>query len=615
MGGMQLSEGTNPMRPSRTLLAATALVLGALTAPAAAQAGNAWVSFTKVPAKLAVAPAALSDSGTQVSFCTADLDKNGWDDVVAVRKPQASALGTRTEFLLMNTNGVLTDRTAQYATASDVSGDSGFNTPTSSYECAIGDVNGDTWPDVVICAGLNDGQHKTISHPRVYINRGATAVGRWKGLRYEAARIPQLLTVGGLAVAPRFARVALGDVTGDGAPDLYFTDFDTTETGITEPATADLNDRLLVNDGNGFFTDQSMSHLTTMQLQSSFGSDVQIVDLNGDGKQDIVKVSLISVPFFVRALYNNPANVGDFATLGVSDFGTAAPEGVFIGNLNNDGLVDAALTDDGSDKFRFGTGFDGLDKVIWGPSKNYSFVSGGDDGFAQHISMQDLDNDGWNDVLTTDVDIDLAGCNRRAHIYHNTGSVPGDLNVVIKEEAEIASGGTGAGWKGVVGMAAADLKGSYDFGFGDFDKDGDLDVLLGTCTGTNYWQNNTLSALTQSGTDLGFGSGGSLVVGVSGGDLTVDGSSAVLRVTGAAPHAALGLALGLSAQATPFHGGFLVPMPVLALIGGLQADATGTFTLPLAGGAGAPARLIVQALSGPATALELSNALEVELGF
>lgn len=582
---------------------------------ASAQINNQWVSYTKTPAKLAVAPTALSDNNTQILFRMADLDQDGWVDVVGARKSQASQVAPRKNVLLMNINGVLTDKTAQYAQASDVPGDLGFNTEANDRELAIGDVDGDGWLDVVTCVSLSDGKAKNLSHPRVYMNLGDDINGDWLGLRNEDARIPQLKTVGGMNVAPRFCGMGLADVTDDGAIDVYFVDYDTTETGIFENASWDLNDRLLVNDGNGFFTDESAARFTTTQLNSSFGADLVIVDLNNDGYNDVVKDSTLTSPLVVRALYNNPATPGNFKLTGTQDFGPSAPYGMELGSLNNDAFMDVAIADDGNDRFRLGTGFDGLNKMIWGPMKTYSFVTGGDDGFGHNVYMEDLDSNGWNDVLITDVDGDLLGCGRRGHIYHNTGSTPGDMNIVLKEESQFANGGTGTGWKGVVGMTAVDLKGSYDFAVHDFDKDGDEDMLLATCTGTNYWQNNLDPVPFLCQPDLGNGGPGTMNFTVCGDDLTFAGSTATLSVTGAVPNIALNLVLGLSNNPIPWQGGMLIPIPIVTIVTGLVADGSGNFSIPVNGGVNTPVHVIMQFVAKNGSVYELSNGVDMELGF
>src|SRR6185436_5065019 len=266
---------------------AVSLVCGVVSAGAAsAQAlDNQWVTFSKQNSHVSYAPLPdgggnITSSDTQVLFRAGDLDRDGWNDVVAVRKQQASQQGKRVAVLLMNVQGVLTDQTAQYATASDApGGDQGFLTPCNNYEVAIGDVNNDGWDDVVTAVGLSDGSPKSISHPRVYMNLGDDVNGNWLGLKYEASRFPQLQTfTSPHDVAPRFSGMALADVTGDGFEDLYFVDFDGTETGISENFADDLNDRLLVNSGGtpataGYFTDESQLRMTPTQLLSGFGAD------------------------------------------------------------------------------------------------------------------------------------------------------------------------------------------------------------------------------------------------------------------------------------------------------------------------------------------------------
>src|SRR5690606_16038544 len=126
----------------------------------------------------------------------------------------------------------------------------------------------------------------TISHPRVFMNLGEDGNGNWLGFRYEEARIPQFFTIpGGLAVAPRLCSIAAGDVTGDGFADLYVGDYDSSGVGggFPEPANADVNDRLLINDGTGHFTDSNQTRMNSTMLLSAFAMASVIVDMNGDG--------------------------------------------------------------------------------------------------------------------------------------------------------------------------------------------------------------------------------------------------------------------------------------------------------------------------------------------
>ena len=597
-----------------SLAAGAALLL--LPDAAMAQVNVQWATFTKQPSKISVAGTALSDSDTHVLFRDADFDQDTWDDVVAMRKQQASQPGKRPSFLLMNVNGVLTNKTSLFADTSDTAGDNGFLTPRNTREVAIGDVNNDGWLDMVTANSISDGDPKYISHPQVYRNLGVDGGGNWLGFLAENSRIPQLMTFGAppKAVAPRFCGQAVGDINSDGWADAYFVDYDTTETNIIEAAGNDLNDRLLINSGNGFFVDESASRLTTAQLLSQFGADAEMADVNADGLLDLIKDTTLNPPRAVRIIYNNPANPGNFTTMGLQDIATASPYGMDMGNLNNDQFMDSVIVDDGSDKFRLGTGYDVLNRMIWGPQKNFSFVTGGDDSFGHNPYIQDLNNDGWNDVVISDVDGDLTGCNRRMHIYHNTGSVPGDMNLVLKEESELANGGTGAGWKGAVGITALDSKGSYDMGFGDFDKDGDVDMLVGTCTQTFYFQNELNPVQVVCQTDMGFAGPGSMTLSMCGDDLTEAASLSQMELNGAVPNTPLSVMLGLSAGPVPFKGGMLVPFPLLSIVSGLMTDGGGNFSTPVPGSAGSPVHIYMQVIVKNGAVYEFSNGLDVILG-
>lgn len=588
-----------------------------LTGGANAQLNQQWVEFTYQPSKLAVSPLAISDPDTQVVFRTGDLDKDGWDDLVAVRKQQASQLGKRTSFLLMNVNGVLTDKTAQWASASTQAGDMGMLTAVNTREVQIGDINNDTWPDVVTAVSLSDGNPKIISHPRVFVNLGDDINGDWLGLRHEPARFPQLQTVGGLNVAPRFCGMGLADVTGDGFADIYYVDYDETETGIGEPSTNDLNDRLLVNNGSGFFTDESATRLTTAQLVSEFGADAQIYDVNSDGHLDLIKDTTLVSPRFVGVIYNNPANVGNFTAMGLSKpVQNGAPYGMDMGNLNNDAITDLAVADDAADKFLLGTGYDGLNQVTWSAQKLFTFNvgAGGDPGFGHNVFIRDLNMDGWNDVIITDVDGDLLGCTRRLNIYHNLGTTPGQQNLVLKEEAELASGNYGAGWKGAKGLLVADLRGSYDVGFGDWDKDSDTDIIIANCVlGAKYWQNETADGSVCQ-VDMGLQGPGSMEFSICGDDLTTAASVATMNLTGAAASQPVFLPVSLSFSPMPLKGGMLVG-PILTLVTGLNTDGAGALTLPIAGGVNSPIHLFMQCIVKNGSVFEFSNALDVHIGF
>lgn len=432
---------------------------------AGAQNNITWATFVQDNARVS-GPTSLSvDDFQEKDYDWGDLDHDGDDDLVCVRKQPFTSSGRFINVLFMNEGGVLTIRTSQYAAASDVPGDQGFLTATNDRDVELVDVDMDGWLDVVTATTLSSGQPKHISHPRVYMNLGNDGSGNWLGLLHEDARFPQLF-VGASATFPRFCGVGSGDVTGDGFPDLYFADYDSGGSGG-----GDLNDRLLINDGNGFFTDESSTRMSSAMLSSGFGTSSLIMDLNGDGAADILDGESGKVAIY----YNNPANEGFFNILQEPYAG--APYHVNAGDLNQDGMPDLIISDDGADRYLLNQGNDGLGRVIWSPAHVYNT----DDGFASDNLTADLNNDGWPEALYADVDVDISGCSRRAHIFHNRGGTIGGLVDLVEE--------SGGGSQGVTGLTTTGMTGMHDIAAMDLEGDGDLDLVFGRCSGMDVWVN------------------------------------------------------------------------------------------------------------------------------
>jgi hypothetical protein len=447
-----------------------------LGAPAAlAQFDNTWVTYAAGPGRIkdsngADASYILTDP-QEKDVATGDLDNDGWIDLVIVRKQPFTTSGAYPNYLLMNEGGILVDRSALFASDSDVPGDLGFLTATNDRDVVIVDVNLDGWLDVVTCTTLSDGLPHHISHPRVYVNKGSLA-GHWQGLRFEDARMPTFST------APHFCGVAAGDVTGDGAPDLYYTDY------------GNLEDKLLINNGNGFFSDSGTTRLTSSMLSTGFGTACHIADMNMDGLADIVRTQAGAS----SVAYNTPSNPGFFsAATFQSNISAGSTYHSDVGDINRDGRPDVIFSDDGLDQYRYNASTDTLGRVVWNAIHTYSFVSGFDDGIGGSCHVADLNNDGWPETLHANVDVDIPGCERRLHIYHNLGGTIG-AEVVLKEEAGSATGP----WRGVVGINPSDMGQMHDFAIFDLDHDGDQDLVFGRCSGTFVWLNQLITAPTSA---------------------------------------------------------------------------------------------------------------------
>lgn len=441
---------------------------------------SSWVDFNdETASRVIIADPTLFQTDTnEKDYTKADFDNDGDLDLVIVRKQPYTTVGRRRNVLLMNEgvaeghpfNGIFVDRTVEFATAA-TDGGQGFLDLTNDRDVAVGDFNQDGWLDFITVATLSDGLPKTISHPRIFMNRGQIG-GVWQGFRYEEARIPQIFTIpGGLAVAPRLCSVAVGDVTGDGFPDIYIGDYDSSGVGGGTPENPanDVNDRLFINDGNGFFTDSLQSRMTSQMLLSAFGVAAHIADMNGDGFMDVVRDTALNFPQHVSISYNNPAQQGFFDDYDVVD--DNSPYHISVNDLNNDNRLDIVVTDDGADHYWLnqGNGADGLANFT---QFNLQRFGGTDGEFGGNQRVADLNHDGFKDVLIADQDVDIQEqCSRRLHIFRNLGNVP---NVTLQEQE---------------GAQPWTHLGTFEIEVMDINGDGWNDLVVGHCAGTNVWMN------------------------------------------------------------------------------------------------------------------------------
>ncbi len=434
--------------PTRGNAASTAAIaVLAILSVASPSAASDWIEFDHQTSTRLVADSSVGAGDVaEKDYAWGDVDHDGDIDLVCVRKQPFTNGGKRRNVLFLNEGGVLVDRTADFATEAN-DGGQGFLDLTADRDVELVDVDGDGWLDIVTGTTLSQGFPKTISHPRVYMNQ-ASVGGVWQGFFYDEPRFPTL------PIAPNFCGLASGDVTGDGAPDLYFTDYN-----------SNLEDRLLINDGSGVFVDESTTRMTDAMRSSGFGTSAVIRDMNGDGFNDIVKGENGTVEQI------NNAGGGFFDIL--ESVGSGAPYFFNVGDLNNDGRLDIVTSDDGIDKFLLNQGN--------GPNGMADFsqfqLPGDTGGFGGNSLVIDLDNDGWNDVITTDVDVDLAGCGRVSDIHHNMGGPAGGLVTFQHDPGNIPSNM---------------LNGLHDVAVFDLNGDGLLDMVFGRCNGTFVWVNNLI---------------------------------------------------------------------------------------------------------------------------
>ena len=481
-----------------TVIASTSLI----NSLASAQ----WVTYVnETSTRLNVASSLVVNDNLEKDFIWGDFDRDGDTDLVCMRKFPGSIQGGFRDILMMNEAGVLVDRTIEYGSAADVAGSTGMMDAANDRDVKAYDVDNDGWLDLITATTMSDQVSTMLGQPRVYRNLGNNAAGAWLGFRFEDGRIPQLFSATGATSNPRFCDAAIGDFTGDGYVDIFFTDYDTPETSGTvcidlnqdgdttdagecqaspgETAGNDFNNKFLINQGAaspGFFTDTMTTRMTTTQLAAAFGNSALAADLNADGRLDIVRVNTLTGGQDVATIYSRPDGLGA-SFLGPDQAVAGAPYFIDHGDLNGDGRIDLLVVDDGQDKVLINTG-NGADGFA-----NFTAYTMTDslNEFGNTTRLADLDNDGRLDAIITDVDADLPSfcpsTGRRTHIYRNTGVVGG---LLLDEQGLL--------------LPLANQSALFDAAVFDIDGNGWLDIVVGRCGGIDVFMNRPPIYLTFS---------------------------------------------------------------------------------------------------------------------
>ena len=434
------------------MLKARTLLLLTLLLPFCLQAQ--WVDFTDGTTQ-------WLNTGTdeeEKDIAIGDLDQDGFTDIIVARKLPFSNMGAEPDLLLMNTGDSLVDRTALYAPEF-------LTNPTDARDVLIYDLDGDGWLDVVFCNTFED-------QPDYYRNLGNDMNGDWLGLVDESSlRFPQPLDLDPL----QFCAVWAGDVTGDGAPDLYFSNYN--PSGGCE-------DILLINDGDGHFTDETDARIGNLR-NSAFGTSVEIHDMDNDGDQDIVKIStLYAVPPFMDNGVYVLFNEGDGTFTNWMMVPSQAPYMFTVADFNRDGMLDIYVVDDNQDYINYAVGAMPDQSILY---DQVTVVDPRSTGFGGNCKLADIDLDGDLDLGLCDVDVDIPPCES------------GNGNRKFTMSRNDADGATFAAPYGTTDYLWNES--NFDFAFIDLNNNCYPDLFMGRCAGYEVYIND--GNIDQDLVDLG----------------------------------------------------------------------------------------------------------------
>ncbi len=172
------------------------------------------------------------------------------------------------------------------------------------------DLDGDD--DLDIIEGIDQGDNNIL------INNNGTFTD-------ESNRLPNT----GQTIETR--KIAIGDANGDTFQDIFVA-------AVNFIGTANPQDRLYLNDGNGFFTDATATHLPVSSIQTL---DAFFIDYDHDNDLDIVNSAFQSASLNPRVFNNDGSGVYSEITSGVFEpFALTNGVAMEVGDFNNDTYSD-----------------------------------------------------------------------------------------------------------------------------------------------------------------------------------------------------------------------------------------------------------------------------------
>jgi enediyne biosynthesis protein E4 len=394
-----------------------------------------------------------------------DYDRDGWQDVLLVNGSDwPGHKKTRSPLRLYHNNG--------NGTFTDVTARAGLDVELYGMGVAVGDYNNDGFPDILItCVGQN----------RLFRNTG-------KGM------FADVTNASGLGKREGFSTSALWfDYDRDGLLDLFvcnyvkwsperdvFCSLDGKHKSYCTPeAYRGETCWLFHNRGDGTFEDVTAASGIFDSSSKSLG--VALLDDNHDGWPDLLVANDTQPNKLYRNLHNGTfKDVAVEAGLAFSTEGKArAGMGIDVADFENSGSSGVAITNFDNEMIGLyratGKGFEDI-----AAQSGVGMASKNSLGFG--CVFLDLNLDGW---------LDFAVAN--GHIDETVRNIRGNVGYAQPPQLFL---NTGKGYfrdaASLVGGGLAQPKVGRGLAYADFDRDGDLDLLLTTNNGPAYLYRNDL---------------------------------------------------------------------------------------------------------------------------
>jgi hypothetical protein len=458
--------------------------------------------------KLKVPAMGNAQLGTTFYLKNLSMNKYYWSVQAVDNGYKGSAFASETSFTLINADPTVTVIAAKDITLTGavLSGTVNPNNAITSITFEYGTTAGvyGNWKSVAATPNSLTGTNITSVETRLTgLNSGTIYYYRVKAMNSLGTSYSQDMS---FTTPPMFTEMtgiqltgiyegssAWGDYNNDGFLDILIT-------GITNNGNAPIS-KIYKNNGNNTFTEQ-----TSISLTGIGNSSVTWGDYDNDGDLDILISGLDELGPVCKIYRNDRNNI--FTQMSSISLTSVSSGSVKWGDYDNDGDLDILLT---------GNSTTGRVSKIYRNDRNNIFteqtsisLAGVNDGCAQ---WADYDNDG-------DLDVFLTGYSNSGYvtkIYRNDGTnfFPEQTNILLPA----VSNGT--------------------LQLGDYDNDGDLDILLSGGSNSGYiskiYRNDGNNTFTEQNSILLTGVSGS---SVNWGDYDNDGDLDILLAgsTGGIPY-------------------------------------------------------------------------------